>query len=209
MTSWRHARTWAASAATLFLLTQSLSQPSAAQQSGDTAQQSGDTAQQPGDAFTSRMTEEQVLQIVRAWNDDLAFVPGELLVKFEPGAAPSAQTRAVTSALRGADLARSRWIGDVLLVRTTDEPDAAAAAAMLERQPEVLWAQPNYLRHRRSTPNDPSYTRQWNLDLIGMPRAWDINDGGTSTIKVAVLDGGVTTVNQTIPFTLWTGTRFE
>jgi serine protease len=209
MTSWRHARTWAALAATLFLLTQSLSQPSAAQQFGNTAEQSGNPAQQRGDAFTSRMTEEQVVQIMRAWNDDLPFVPGELLVKFEPGSSPAAQTRAVTASLRGADLARSRWIGDVLLVATDGEPDAAVAAAMLERQPEVQWAQPNYLRRRRSTPNDPSYTRQWNMDLIGMPRAWDINDGGTSTIKIAVLDSGVTTVNQSIPFPLWTGSRFE
>src|SRR5688500_4070974 len=102
MTSWRHARTWAALAATLFLLTQSLSQPSAAQQFGNTAEQSVNAAQQRGDAFTSRMTEEQVVQIMRAWNDDLPFVPGELLVKFEPGSSPAAQTRAVTASLRGA-----------------------------------------------------------------------------------------------------------
>jgi serine protease len=97
----------------------------------------------------------------------------------------------------------------VLLVATDGEPDATAAAAMLERQPEVEWAQPNYLRRRRTTPNDPSYTRQWNMDLIGMPRAWDINDGGTSTIKVAVIDSGVTTVAQSLPFPLWTGSRFD
>jgi serine protease len=200
MTSWRHARTCAASAATLFLLTQSLSQPSAAQQPAPPAQRDG---------FASRMNEEQLLQILRAWNDDLAFVPGELLVKFEPGSSPAAQTRALTASLRGADLARSRWIGDVLLVATDGEPDAAVAATMLERQPEVQWAQPNYLRRRRSTPNDPSYTRQWNMNLIGMPRAWDINDGGSSTIKVAVIDSGVTTVNQSLSFTLWTGSRFE
>jgi serine protease len=195
MTFLRRTRIGAALAATLFLVSQSLSQRSAAQQRGD--------------AFTSRMTEEQVIQIMRAWNDDLPFVPGELLVKFEPGSSPAAQTRAMTASLRGADLARSRWIGDVLLVATDDEPDAAIAAARLEQQPEVQWAQPNYLRRRRATPNDPLYTRQWNMDLIGMPRAWDINAGATSTIKVAVIDSGVTTVNQSLAFPLWTGTRFE
>ena len=71
------------------------------------------------------------------------------------------------------------------------------------------WAQPNYLRSLHAAPNDPSYSRQWNLDLINMPRAWDINPGGTSDVIIAILDTGVTTVSTTLPMPLWTGTAIE
>ena len=39
------------------------------------------------------------------------------------------------------------------------------------------------------TPNDPLYTRQWNLRMINMPRAWGVSHG--KGVVVAVLDTGV------------------
>ncbi len=39
------------------------------------------------------------------------------------------------------------------------------------------------------TPNDPLYTRQWNLRMINMPRAWSLSHG--KDVVVAVLDTGV------------------
>jgi serine protease len=39
------------------------------------------------------------------------------------------------------------------------------------------------------TPNDPLYTRQWNLRMINMPRAWGASHG--KGVVVAVLDTGV------------------
>jgi serine protease len=42
-----------------------------------------------------------------------------------------------------------------------------------------------------------------------MPRAWDINAGATSDIKVAIVDTGVTTVNQTFNFPYWNGTAIQ
>lgn len=59
------------------------------------------------------------------------------------------------------------------------------------------------------TPNDPFYSAyQWNMPLIGMPGAWAINPGGSSSIIVAVIDTGVTSVNQTLTTKLWTGAGF-
>jgi serine protease len=146
---------------------------------------------------------------VEAWNQKLRFVPGEVLVKFRTGTTPSTQSRAL-SAVRGrVDATASRWIGDVFLAHVPDEPDPEVAAAVVSRQPEVEWAQPNYLRELHATPNDPSYPLQWNFQLMEMPRAWDINPGGSSDVTVAVLDTGVTTVTSTLPMTLWTGNDFE
>lgn len=133
---------------------------------------------------------------------------GELLVKFRDGSRPADQARAL-SVLRSIDATQSRWIGDVLLVNTPGEPDAGQAAAAVGMQPEVEWAQPNWLRRYRAVPNDPQYSSQWNFTAIGMPQAWDINPGASATIKVAVLDTGITTTTQTLTFKTWTGSQFE
>jgi len=147
--------------------------------------------------------------MIEAWNGQLPFIPGEVLVKFRSGTGGADRARAL-SVMRGPlDPSGEKWVGDVLLARTPGEPDAAAAAAALERQPEVEWASPNYVRQLHATPNDPSYSRQWNFQVIDMPRAWDINPGGSSDVVVAVLDTGVTTVSTSFPFTLWTGAGFE
>lgn len=135
------------------------------------------------------------------------YMPGELLVQFRPGVAPSAQTSAlrVLRAQPGPDAAR--WIGDTLhLTGIGDDPERAAAA--LARQPEVLFAQPNYLRQLHSTPNDPEYSRQWNMDAINMPLAWEINSGAGTGVVVAVLDTGLTTAQSTYGFRIWNGVAF-
>ena len=167
-------------------------------------------AQQLSNGYEFLMSPDQVRAFLAAREQHLGYMPGQTLVKFRPGMAPSDQTRALSMLRRGTSAnASTKWIGDVLLVSTPDDPDAEAVAATLARQPEVEWAQPNYLRKRQARPNDPSYSLQWNLDLIGMPAAWDINKGGSSAITVAVIDSGVTTTNSTLSFPLWTGQRFE
>ena len=137
------------------------------------------------------------------------YIPGETLVKFREGTAPADQTRALSTLRRGTT-GSSRWIGtDVLLVSTPDDGDAAAIAATLGRQPEIEWAQPNYVRKRKLRPNDPAYALQWNLNLINLPTAWDINPGATASVTVALVDSGVNTAATTPTFRTWTGQAFE
>jgi subtilisin family serine protease len=58
-------------------------------------------------------------------------------------------------------------------------------------------------------PNDPDYSStQWNFPLIGMPGAWGINPGGSSSIIVAVVDTGITMTSQTLTTPLWNGSAF-
>lgn len=53
------------------------------------------------------------------------------------------------------------------------------------------------------TPNDPSYSKQWYLDTISAPTAWDSTTGSTSVI-VAVLDTGLDLTHEDIVANLWT-----
>jgi serine protease len=161
----------------------------------------------PYDLLQSR---EQLEALRQAWNENLPYIPGEVLIKFRDGVEASGRVRALSATRAGIEERNARWIGDVLWVRAAGEPDAAQLASVLERQPEVAWAQPNYFRRAKARPNDPEYAElQWNLDLIEMPRAWDVNQGASESVIVAIIDSGVTTVTQSFDFPLWTGQRIE
>jgi serine protease len=162
---------------------------------------------QDSTAYEFLLDREQVVARQEAFNDQLPYIRGEVLVKFRPGFGPARQARAL-SVVRGVQgTARTRWIGDTLHVRAEAETDSEGLSEVLSRQPEIEWAHPNYFYRFQSVPNDPSYSRQWNLDLINMPSAWDITGTRSGGVTVAVIDSGVTTTNASQVFPLWTGTR--
>ncbi|OGB84966.1 hypothetical protein A2994_01560 [candidate division Kazan bacterium RIFCSPLOWO2_01_FULL_48_13] len=55
-----------------------------------------------------------------------------------------------------------------------------------------------------TTPNDPKFSSQWALPKIRAPEAWDITKG-SATIKVAVVDGGITSTLADLQGQLGTG----
>jgi len=57
---------------------------------------------------------------------------------------------------------------------------------------DTEYIEPNYIYHQFETPNDPEYTKQWNLRSINMEQAWDDSKG--DDVVVAVIDTGVTVV---------------
>jgi subtilisin family serine protease len=63
-------------------------------------------------------------------------------------------------------------------------------ASSLASDPDVLWAQPNYLRLLSRTVDDPRFGEQWALPHIRVPEAWDVTMGVPFVI-VAVVDSGV------------------
>ena len=120
----------------------------------------------------------------------LPYLRGSVIVKFKAGTASSAVSSA-TSQVSGVMAAgRSSW-ADFDIVDLPMDSDVEAAAATLRARSDVEYAQPRYLNHAMSRPNDPLYTNQWNFPAIDMERAWDIQPGATSDIIVAVLDSGV------------------
>ena len=153
------------------------------------------------------LTAERALGFVQAADRKLGYLPGEVLVKFKDGVSVAGEQRALAVLRSRPDVSKLRWVGDVALLRDPGEPDGRILAAALATQPEVDYAEPNYLYHLSTTPNDPSYaSRQWNFAAIDLPHAWDINPGATASTIVAVIDSGVTTVNQNILFKTWDGT---
>jgi serine protease len=182
----------------------------------------------PGATYRLRLTGERVAAIADAQVRGLGYVPGEVLVKFKPGVSPQGQQRALMALRSRPPVGALQWSGDVALLRDLSQPDARILADQLSEQPEVQYAEPNYLRRlpaKRSqhiapalpasarvafTPNDTDYgVLQWNFPLINMPGAWDINHGANANLVVAVVDTGITTADQTLTFPLWTGSSFD
>jgi len=152
------------------------------------------------------MSPERVAALIEAADRKLDYLPGEVLIKFRDGVARSGQQRALMALRSRPDVDQIQWIGSVALLRDASQPNGRILAEQLSSQPEVEYAEPNYLRKVHSTPNDPSYTRQWNFNGINMPGAWDIAPGGTSEVIVAVVDTGVTVVPpQNLNAQTWNG----
>ncbi|WDT76892.1 MAG: S8 family serine peptidase [Candidatus Manganitrophus sp.] len=60
----------------------------------------------------------------------------------------------------------------------------------LRRDPDVVYAEPNFIRKHFFTPNDTHFGKQWHYELINLPQAWDVTQGNNNT-TVAVIDTGV------------------
>ena len=131
---------------------------------------------------------------VQALTDRLPYVPGDILVKFRAGSGMAARSRALSVMRTGLDT-QAVYVGEALLAHSSDEPNPEALAMMLRRQPEVEWAQPNYIDRLHSVPNDPGFSEQWNFELMNLPKAWEINPGGNASVLVAVVDSGANTTS--------------
>jgi serine protease len=137
-----------------------------------------------------------------ALEQNLPYVPGELLVQFRPGFSTARQAAALSALRTDFSQSRSFWIKDTLVMTGLPANDAERSASILRDQPEVAVAQPNYIRSLQSIPNDLGYSRQWNMDDIQMRTAWDINKGAGQGVTVAVLDTGLTNFDGTYAFRL-------
>lgn len=127
------------------------------------------------------------------------YLPGRVLVRFRAGLPSAAQTSVVTAALPSAQIRAGDPYADVQVVDVPLDADAPAAARVLAARPEVEYAETDSFQYMSFTPTDPGYTRQWNMRLINLERAWDINNGAAD-VTVAVLDSGLAMANDVLRF---------
>ena len=128
--------------------------------------------------------------------------PDTVIVKFKPGTPGVTQTAALDVPGVGRTLGRIDGVG-ANVVRVSSDP--AVVADRLEANPNVAYAEPNYLLSASATPNDPFFADEYGLHNTGQtggtsdadidaPEGWDAaglsafpNTGG---VRVGVIDTG-------------------
>ena len=124
-------------------------------------------------------------------------------MRFAPGTA--ADERRSLNAAQGATEKQRLLVPRAYLLRLAKGRDVPAAARAYERNPNVEFAQPNYIAEPVSTtPNDSSFSSLWGLHNTGQtvngvagtpdadvdaPEAWDVTQGSTA-VTVGIADTG-------------------
>ena len=125
-----------------------------------------------------------------------------VLVRFAPGTAASA--RASARAAAGTDLqATYRIVPGLQRLRVRPGRTVEETVAALSRNPNVIYAEPDYVVHSTSQPNDPSYGSLWGMANIRAPAAWDVTTG-SGDVVVAIIDTGVDGNHPDLSDNLWT-----
>ncbi len=151
----------------------------------------------------------------------LRSVPGEILVRFRSDsstlksateelllAEPQAGALTVTvERLRGPEIVEGLRIVHV------QPHDTNRAIEALRARPDVVYAEPNYIRRKMAIPNDSRFPDQWSLRNtgqfggtagadIGAEQAWNITTGSRD-IVVAVIDEGIDINHQDLQANIW------
>jgi subtilisin family serine protease len=160
---------------------------------------------------------------------NMEFVPGEILVRFRSESA-SARSSSLHSSLmlRGESagialqveyFAGSELVEGLRLARVTPEKTLEALAALNARA-DVLYAEPNFLRHALKAPNDTRYPEMWNLKNTEQPstpfgnpgrvgsdihaeQAWDVTTGSKDVV-VGIVDEGMDINHPDLKDNIWT-----
>lgn len=150
----------------------------------------------------------------------LVAMPREVLVRIrtagvDPSAIDTTMT-ALTARFRAAIDTCSRTPDEMVLrYRLPDDQTLQEAITTVERLGHR--AQPNYLIHQLSTPDDPGFGRQWSLhntgsqqDVTGAvpdadinaPEAW-VHETGDTRIAIGVVDSGVDGTHPDLVDNMW------
>jgi serine protease len=133
-----------------------------------------------------------VEQPIRAGVSGRSYATGKVIVRFRDDVAAEERRSIARQASSTGEMAVRHAYADFDIVRIDPAEDAEAVADGLKGRPQVVYAQAAYRVHATLVPNDPQYADlQWNLRLVNMEKAWDIQPQAGSAITVAVIDTGV------------------
>jgi serine protease len=103
-----------------------------------------------------RLTAARAEAFADAARRGLNYLPGEVVVKFRAGMGAASMQRALDAVSSRPNADGLEWHSDVALLRDPSQPDAHQLAAQLSAQPEVEYAEPNYIA--RISPIEKQFT---------------------------------------------------
>lgn len=143
------------------------------------------------------------------------YVPGELLIKYKPSVRATA-ANFYRDTLGISTVRTFNFIG-VSHVKLPGDMSVEEALAIYAKDPDVEYAEPNYIVHATATTPDDLDTNLWGLHNTGQPvngtsgtndcdidapEAWDLCTGHSSVI-VAVIDSGVDYNHPDLAANIW------
>lgn len=176
---------------------------------------------------TSAVSQQPAASLVpRGQPKEPDYTTGEILVRFRPESAALKSTNQSPQPTEFSLFANGRRL-PVQIERLTPVPDIVeglrlarvapadmtSALAAFRAAPEVVYAEPNYLRHKEAVPNDPRYSEQWALKNTGQSggvvgadikaeQSWDITTGSRNVV-VAVIDEGIDINHNDLKDNIW------
>ncbi|MCU0511821.1 MAG: S8 family serine peptidase, partial [Anaerolineae bacterium] len=111
-------------------------------------------------------------------------VPGTFVVRLQPGTTLEA-VNAYAAQHNARVIRQLAGLNSVVI-------ELPASVTTLPESRLFAAAEPDYyITPLLMTPDDPYYTSQWNLNVIGAPEAWTLLPATTLPVTVAVIDSGV------------------
>ena len=127
----------------------------------------------------------------------------EILVKFRPDAGK--KVREALHKRHGSIPLRDFASLNLHHVKLKKGLSVADAIALYGKEPEVLYAEPNYLQRLQAQPNDPLYSNLWGMESIKAPAAWN-SATGSPEVVIAVIDSGIDYRHPDLAANIWSNT---
>lgn len=125
-----------------------------------------------------------------AGSNEAEVVPGQVIVRFAPGSLRAATTLQAAGVSLTFERSAAGGAFSVYRAQGASQQQTRDLAAAVAARPDVVDAFPNWVLRAFKVPNDPNYAFQWHYPAINLPIAWDVEDGSTNPVVVAVLDTG-------------------
>ncbi|MBI5633572.1 MAG: S8 family serine peptidase [Nitrospirae bacterium] len=146
--------------------------------------------------------------------DRAKYQEGELLVKFRTGVIQASAAK-LHQKTGSSVIKRFAMISDLEHIKLPASLSVREAISFYMSNPNVEYAEPNYIKHFRRTVNDPLFNLQWALlntgqlagatpgSDISATAAWDIGTGSADMV-IAVIDTGIDSGHPDLSANVWT-----
>jgi len=164
-------------------------------------------------------------------SEELELVPGEIIVKFKPNVSvePSISTKGIATigcrsidalneqhgvtslenVFKTAKKAVAKEIPDltnIYILKLPKDTNILSIAEVYQKNPNVVYAEPNYIAHICVKSNDPYYSQQWAHQNMQSEQAWDIETGDPNVV-IAIIDTGVDWDHPDLAANIWNNTN--